>query len=60
MLYRVHLACEGFELTQLVELLGENLTDDDIEAMIREADKDGDGKISFKGISDCFSNAELS
>jgi calmodulin len=56
--------CDGFintkELKQVMSNLGENLTDDDVEAMIREADKDGDGKISFKGISDCFSNAELS
>lgn len=50
--------CDGFintkELKQVMSNLGENLTDDDVEAMIREADKDGDGKISFKGISDFF------
>lgn len=56
--------CDGFintkELKQVMSNLGENLTDDDVEAMIREADKDGDGKISFKGISHFFSNPELS
>jgi Ca2+-binding EF-hand superfamily protein len=44
--------CDGFintkELKQVMPNLGENLTDDDVEAMIREADKDGDGKLALK------------
>lgn len=29
--------------------LGENLSDKDIKAMIRAADKNGDGKIDYEG-----------
>ena len=29
--------------------LGEHLTDDEIEEMITEADKDGDNKVNYKG-----------
>ena len=29
--------------------LGENLTDDDVAAMIREADINGDGRIDYEG-----------
>ena len=29
--------------------LGENLTEDDVRAMIREADANGDGKIDYEG-----------
>lgn len=29
--------------------LGENLTDEEIEDMINEADVDGDGQISYEG-----------
>ena len=32
--------------------LGEKLTDDEVEEMIREADLDGDGMVSFEGNKD--------
>ena len=34
------------ELRQVMNRLGENLTDEQLDAMIREADQDGDGKIN--------------
>ena len=38
------------ELKQVMCLLGENLTDSEIDEMIREADMDGDGQINFEGM----------
>ncbi|XP_052097731.1 calmodulin-B-like isoform X2 [Mytilus californianus] len=35
------------ELKQVMANLGEDLADEDVMAMIKEADKDGDGKINF-------------
>ena len=32
--------------------LGEKLTDDEVEEMIREADLDGDGMVSYEGKRD--------
>ena len=37
------------ELQTALRKLGNEPTDEDIDDMIREADKDGDGKISFEG-----------
>lgn len=37
------------ELRQMMHTLGERLTDDEIEDMIREADEDGDGQIDYRG-----------
>ena len=37
------------ELRHVMRNLGENMTEEDIEEMIREADIDGDGKISYEG-----------
>jgi calmodulin len=34
------------ELRQIMNRLGENLTDEQLDAMIKEADKDGDGKVN--------------
>ena len=36
------------ELRQVMNRLGESLTDEQLDAMIREADTDGDGKIDIK------------
>ena len=36
------------ELRQLMKSIGEDLTDEQIEEMIREADQDGDGSIDCK------------
>lgn len=35
------------ELRQLMKSIGEDLTDEQIEEMIREADQDGDGSIDY-------------
>lgn len=32
------------------DLTGDSLTDDDVEAMIRSADKNGDGRIDYEGL----------
>lgn len=40
------------ELRQLMKSIGEDLTDEQIEEMIREADQDGDGSIDCE--SCCF------
>ncbi len=38
-----------FFFLQVMANLGENLTDEELEEMIREADMDGDGKINYDG-----------
>ena len=35
------------ELSQVMLTLGESLTQDEIDEMIREADLDGDGKVGY-------------
>ena len=37
------------ELRHVMANLGEKLTDDEVEEMIREADQDGDGKVNYCG-----------
>ena len=37
------------ELRKVMHSLGERLTDDEIDDMIREADIDGDGQINYEG-----------
>uniref|UniRef100_A0A8C4SIW1 EF-hand domain-containing protein n=1 Tax=Erpetoichthys calabaricus TaxID=27687 RepID=A0A8C4SIW1_ERPCA len=36
------------ELQQVITNLGEKLTDEEIDAMIREADVDGDGQVNYE------------
>ena len=37
------------ELRQVMMTLGEKLSDDEVEEMIREADVDGDGLVNYEG-----------
>ena len=39
------------ELRHVMTSIGEKLTDDEVDEMIREADQDGDGRIDCKAIS---------
>ena len=40
---------DAMELKMTMRNLGENLSDADVKAMIRTADKNGDGKIDYEG-----------
>jgi len=37
------------ELRQVLVNLGESLSDDELEAMLREADVNGDGRVDYNG-----------
>ena len=37
------------ELKEVMKAMGENLTEEEIDQMIREADIDGDGEINYEG-----------
>ena len=47
--------CDGFlthkELRTVMANLGERLTDEEVDEMIRMADLDGDGKVNYEGKS---------
>ncbi len=40
---------DATELRLTMKNLGENLSESDVKAMIRTADKNGDGKIDYEG-----------
>ena len=40
------------ELRHVMTNLGEKLTDEEVDEMIREADIDGDGQVNYEGESD--------
>ena len=42
------------ELRQVMVNLGEKLTDEEVDEMIREADIDGDGQVNYEGNGYCF------
>ena len=43
------------ELRHVMTNLGEKLTDEEVDEMIREADIDGDGQVNYEGNSCLFS-----
>lgn len=47
------------EIKQAMVRLGESVNDEDVDDMIREADEDGDGHISYDGEYVCNCNAKL-
>ena len=38
------------ELTQMMSAMGDNMTQEDLDAMIRLVDKNGDGAIEYNGM----------
>ena len=39
----------AYELRQILTNLGENISDEEVAEMVKEADVDGDYKINFEG-----------
>ncbi|XP_065827890.1 calmodulin-like [Oscarella lobularis] len=50
---------DPIELKQVMENFGEQLSDDDVEEMIREADVDGDGRVDFEEFHTLMVNSRV-
>lgn len=49
------------ELKQVMRSIGERLTDDDIDEIMRELDMDGDGEVDYEGsLNECIDYTQLS
>ena len=51
-----YITCE--ELSKVMTTLGEKLSQEEVEEMIREADLDGDGMVGFEEFATMMSNRE--
>jgi len=47
--YKTCLSASAAELRHVMTNLGEKLTDEEVDEMIREADVDGDGQVNYDG-----------
>lgn len=47
------------ELRHVMTNLGEKLTDEEVDEMIREADIDGDGQVNYEGNNNIINNTKI-